>query len=230
METPSKSSLSRAPLGSLDTNSHLLSPRPTSHTSATPHKPSSAMKSNTFTTPGKELYSLKDDIISSPMTRTTQAAPTPARGMYGEIQQTPSRSNEKRKEAPTSEYRDAEDVERAMKQARFSESTGHNRRDSGHGHSRTHSTSEYKPAHTRQSSASGHGHKLFGEIATRVETEEDMESSQDTIANSSFNDEDMADASQLTTVSAPDVDGPAPTVGRTLSPENLRAVSYHSSN
>lgn len=149
--------------------------------------------------------------------------------MYGEIQQTPSRSNEKRKDAPTFARRDGDDAERAVKQARFSESMGHNRRDSGHGHSRTHFISEYKPAHSRQSSASGHGHKLFGEIATRVETEEDMESSQDTIANSSFNDEDMADASQLTTVSAPDVDGPAPTVRSTQSPENLRAVSHHAS-
>lgn len=140
------------------------------------------------------------------------AQPTPAPGLYGEVQQTPSRSNEKRKEAPTSAARDEYDAERAVKQARFSESMGHSRRDSGHGHS-------------RQSSASGHGHKLFGEIATRVETEEDMDSSQGTIANSSSNDEDMADASQLTAVSAPDQDGPAPTTRGTPSPENLRAVS-----
>ena len=145
--------------------------------------------------------------------------PTPVRGLYGE---TPSRSNEKRKEAPTSAYRDAEDAERAMKQARFA----HERRDSGHGHSRAPSTFEYKPAHSRQSSASGHGHKLFGEIATRVETEEDMDSSQGTIANSSFNGEDMADASQLTTVSAPDVEGAPPATRQTPSPENLRAVSH----
>ena len=210
METPSKSSLPRAPLGSLDANSHILSSR----SGTPPHKPSSTMKSNTFTTPGKGLYSLKDTIISSPAQRTaTMAQPTPVRALYRE---TSSRSNEKRKEAPTSAYRDAEDEERAVKQARFSESMGHGRQDSGHGHS---------VGHSRQSSASGHGHKLFGEIATRVETEEDMDSSQGTIANSSFNDEHMADASQLTAVSAPDVDGPARTVRRTPSPENLRAVS-----
>lgn len=225
METPSKpSSTLRMPLGGLDANSHLLSSRPTSGT--TPNKiPSSAMKSNTFTTPGKGLYSLKDTITSSPAQSASQQAPTPAWGMYGEVQQTPSRSNEKRKEAPTSAARDEYDSESTVKQARFSELTGHNRRDSGHGHSRTPSTSEYKPAHSRQSSASGHGHKLFGEIATRVETEEDMDSSQGTIANSSFNDEDMADLSQLTAVSVPDMDGPAPAVRRTPSPENLRAVS-----
>lgn len=205
METPSKSSsLSRMALGALDVNQHLGAKSP--HTHTTPKKmPSPARKSFVYQdTPAKPVYSLKDSSFSYTSPRPLSAkereygvwakSPRPA------VEQTPVRS-EKRKDAPTSAVRNQQDAERAVKQARLSQPP---------------------QGHSRQSSASGHGHKLFGEITTPAE--EETNPSQGTIANSSFSDEEMADASQLTTISAPDHDGLVAPKG-SGSPDELRQVS-----
>lgn len=216
METPSKtSSLSRMALGALDVNSHLKSPR----TGSTSHKPLSPTRKDNSSfvykeVPNKNMYSLKDSDTPAP------APQSPRRAMFGTVEQTPSKSGEKRKQAPTSAAHGADEAERTVKQAMLYQ--GHSRQSSnaaGHGH-----------GHSRQSSASGHGHKLFGEIPKSVMAEQDpldADSSQDTVANSSSNDEEVGNASQLTAVSAPDVEGASPPRG-SRSPDELRNVSiYH---
>ena len=156
-------------------------------------------------TPNKNLYSLKDGVPPLPVKQTPRS---PRRAMFGAIEQTPRESGEKRKDAPTSAMRNEQDAERAIKAARLSQ--GHSRQSSANA-----------TEHSRQSSATGHGHTLFGEIPKTVE---EMDSSQGTIANSSFNDDEMNDASQLTTISVPDAQGPT-SPARTSppqTPETLR--------
>lgn len=210
METPSKtSSLSRMALGALDVNSHLKSPR----TGSVPHKPLSPSRKNNSTfvyqeTSNKAMYARKDSITPAP------AQQSPRHAMFGAIEQTPSRSGEKRKQAPTSAARSADEAERPVKQAMLYQ--GHSRQSSaaGHGH-----------GHSRQSSANGHGHKLFGEIPKSV-AEQELDLSQATVVTSSYNDEEVNDASQLSAISAPDDAGPSPPGRGSRSPDDLRQVSF----